>query len=305
MSNIAFVFVKPHACNSKVQEFVKKTLEEKKITIKSEGAISAKEIDEKQFIDNHYYAIASKATILKPSALAVPADKFKEFFGLGWQEALDAGKVYNAKDACSELKCSADELDKLWGACKKADKLVKFGGGFYCGEVKPGMYVFNGFFMTMRSKYVEDGASIYYYVVEWPEKDCSWEDFRGKVLGPTDPATAPEDSVRGAIYKDWKALGLASQPNVGDNGVHASASPFEGLAERANWLGQNIEEDPFGKALIDAGVSKETIQKWSLDPQVPTGAGKKGSLFDSFEDLNMSDCIKKAMALLSAAKEQA
>jgi hypothetical protein len=31
-------------------------------------------------------------------------------------------------------------------------------------------------------------------------------------------------------------LGLQYCPNVGDNGVHASASPFEALAERMNWL---------------------------------------------------------------------
>ena len=38
---------------------------------------------------------------------------------------------------------------------KKAKKLVKFGGGFYCGLIeskgKPSLYVFNGFFMSMRS----------------------------------------------------------------------------------------------------------------------------------------------------------
>lgn len=32
-----------------------------------------------------------------------------------------------------------------------------------------------------------------------------------------------------------------------DNGVHASASPFEGLAERMNWLEQPMESDAFGK----------------------------------------------------------
>ena len=36
--------------------------------------------------------------------------------------------------------------------------------------------------------------------------------------------------------KDWEALGLGFVPNVGENSVHASASPFEGLAERMNWL---------------------------------------------------------------------
>jgi hypothetical protein len=37
------------------------------------------------------------------------------------------------------------------------------------------------------------------------------------------------------ILRDWENLGLAYVPNVGDNGVHASASPFEGLAEKMNW----------------------------------------------------------------------
>jgi len=61
-------------------------------------------------------------------------------------------------------------------------------------------------------------------------------DFRGKLLGPTDPAEAPASSLRGKIAAQWEALGLAAAPDVGDNGVHASASPFEALAERLNWF---------------------------------------------------------------------
>jgi hypothetical protein len=56
------------------------------------------------------------------------------------------------------------------------------------------------------------------------------------VLGPTDPKQAPEGSLRNMILNDWQALGLEYEPNTGDNCVHASASPFEGLAERLNWL---------------------------------------------------------------------
>jgi hypothetical protein len=65
--------------------------------------------------------------------------------------------------------------------------------------------------------------------------------------------------------------GLASLPNTGDNGVHASASPFEGLAEKSNWLGStNLEEDAFGERLlvVRAGLSKETISAWFKDPQI-------------------------------------
>ena len=81
--------------------------------------------------------------------------------------------------------------------------MVKFGGGFYCGLVsmkdQTPLYVFNAFFMTMRSKFVGDGVSIHCYEVEWNPKDLSWESFRGKLLGPTDPAECPEGSIRKCI----------------------------------------------------------------------------------------------------------
>ena len=69
---------------------------------------------------------------------------------------------------------------------------MKFGGGFYCGLVevadKDDWYIFNGFFMSMQSKFSKPGTSIHYYVVEWELASLSWADFRGKVLGPNDPS---------------------------------------------------------------------------------------------------------------------
>ena len=58
------------------------------------------------------------------------------------------------------------------------------------------------------------------------------------MLGATDPNVAVAGSARRTIFEEWEKLGLPGQPNTGNNGVHASASPFEGLAERVNWLGQ-------------------------------------------------------------------
>ena len=40
--------------------------------------------------------------------------------------------------------------------------------------------------------------------------------------------------------------GLKAQPDTGDNGVHASASPLEALAERSNWLRASVSKDAFG-----------------------------------------------------------
>jgi nucleoside diphosphate kinase len=195
------------------------------------------------------------------------------------------------------LTCFLDQLDEAWGKAKKADKLVKFGGGFYCGlvdtiEGKEPIYSFNGFFMSMRAKFVAPGTSIHYYVVEWSSETLAWSDFRGKVLGPTDPADAPVDSIRGQILAQWEALGLTSIPDTGDNGVHASASPFEALAERLNWLKGDLENDTFGSKLLAGGLSVETIKEWSIDPQV-----KGKSLFDTMEDMNCADCLAKCVEL--------
>jgi hypothetical protein len=88
------------------------------------------------------------------------------------------------------------------------------------------------------------------------------------VVGATDPAAAEVSSLRGQLYNQWRELGLASVPTMGDNGVHASASPFEGLAERMNWLRVEPSDDPFGHALLDAGVPAGTIRQWTVDPQV-------------------------------------
>jgi len=302
VKNTAFVFVKPHANNDKVATMVRKDFEERKFAILTEGTIDAATIDEKKLVDQHYYAIASKATLLKPSELNIPADKFKAKFGKEWKDVLDAGNAYNALDACSFLGIDANRLDSEWAKAKKADKLVKLGGGFYCGLIelagKPSIFVFNGFFMSMRSKFVTPGVSIHYYVVEWDSADCSWEKFRAEVLGPTDPADAPASSLRGRIYREYKQLGLASQPNVGDNGIHASASPFEALAERMNWLGASLRDDSFGRLLLDAGISEKTINEWSVDPQVTYGPIPiKKSLFDSLEDLDTDECLARCTML--------
>ncbi|CAE7455560.1 unnamed protein product, partial [Symbiodinium pilosum] len=178
------------------------------IRIVREGKLKGEKIDQQKLIDQHYYAIASKATIQKPEELNVPADKFQAQFGVSWDEALKSGKVFNAMDACKHLGIDADQLNAAWSQAKAAKKLVKFGGGFYCGlveiEGKEPVYIFNGFFMAMRSKFTVPSAEIYYFSVEWDANALSWADFRGKVLGPTDPAEAPVDSLRGQILAKWE-----------------------------------------------------------------------------------------------------
>ena len=100
----------------------------------------------------------------------------------------------NALDCSKHYKKSADELNALWAKCKKDGKMIKFGGGFYCGKVD-GVYVMNGFYMSMRGSYTRaDSNGIHYFTVQWPTDSLSWEAFRGEVLGATNPVEAAPGS---------------------------------------------------------------------------------------------------------------
>ena len=215
-------------------------------------------------------AIANKAVQVTPDTLNVPAkgkEKFEKMFGEKWDDVIAAGKVFNAKDACVKLGIDGMGLDKEWGKLKRDVNLIKFGGGFYAGKVGD-IWVMNGFYMSMRSDYCTPPASISWMTVQWPAGSLSWEDFRGEVLGATNPAEAPVGSVRRTILDDYKKLGLSSKPDTGNNGVHASASPFEALAERINWTGAKIEDDIYGSAMLAAGIPASTITAWTKDPLV-------------------------------------
>jgi hypothetical protein len=243
--------------------------------------------------------LASKATILLPKDIPVPKDKFYESFGEEWDLVLKEDRACNAMQALKKFDCTVDELNDTW----QNSNAIKFGGGFYCAKLQmkgKSFYVFNAFFMTMRSKFVTPPTlTIYCFEIEFHSQQLSWSKFRNEILGPTDPKDGPPSSLRRLIFDQYQALGLSSLPNKGDNGVHASASPFEGLCEKMNWLQRNIEQDPFGQALLKANISIEMIKQWSVDPQVklPPDGTKKGSIFDALEDLDAAECLTKLIEI--------
>ena len=108
------------------------------ITVSSEGTLDAATIEKNKLIDNHYYAIANKASLSKPAELNPPVARQQEFeakFGISWKKALADGIVFNAVDGCKRLGIDGATMDKRWAEAKKAGDLVKFGGGFYAGKL--------------------------------------------------------------------------------------------------------------------------------------------------------------------------
>lgn len=159
------------------------------------------------------------------------------------------------------------------------------------------IYVINGDYPALSAKYTAPGNSIYYFSVQWDSSALSFSDFRSGVLGSDDPAEAAVGSIRWQIMQDWEGLGLEKKPTAADNAVHGSASPFEGVAERLNWLGTSYNEDDTAKALLRAGISKDRLGEWLKNPQVDLGDGSLSSLFAAFEGLSITPMLKKAQKL--------
>ena len=82
MKNSALLFLKPHADTPACLEMVQEHLKVCDVSVVAQGKLTGDEINSKKLIDTHYYAIASKATILKPAELNVPTDKFEAQFKL-------------------------------------------------------------------------------------------------------------------------------------------------------------------------------------------------------------------------------
>jgi len=229
------------------------------------------------------------------------------FFGESWDKVVAEKRASNAMDACNNyFDSDSNAIAEAWREAEKLNKVVKFGGGFYCGLLSvpssttpKAIYVFNAFYMSLRSKFVNNNNGIQLYEVEWDPKKISWKEFRFNVLGVTDPSVAKKGSLRRIIYQRYQKLGLSSIPNKGDNGVHGSASPFEGLAEKVNWLNQPLPKDEFGKALLSKGLSKKVLKHWFTDPQVKLSSEKEGSLFDVLEDLDVDECFEKLVDIKS------
>lgn len=134
----AFVFIKPHAVTDATKKLAASKFAAAGLKVYNQGTLDGTTIEKNQLIDNHYYAIANKASLSKPSDLNPPAAKQAEFekkFGISWKQALADGIVYNAVDGCAKLGIDGAQMDKTWANAKKAVNLVKFGGGFYAGKV--------------------------------------------------------------------------------------------------------------------------------------------------------------------------
>eukprot|EP00771_Trimastix_marina_P001503 gnl/Trimastix_PCT/2584.p1 GENE.gnl/Trimastix_PCT/2584~~gnl/Trimastix_PCT/2584.p1 ORF type:complete len:321 (+),score=69.29 gnl/Trimastix_PCT/2584:114-1076(+) len=283
--NTAVIFLKPHvASNSKVLELTKQRLAEKHVHIRCEGQVSSEQIGEKKMVDMHYSAIAEKGAIRSPHEIDItPAQKetFREHFGQEWDTTEN---LVNAVQFQSMAHCSGIELN----AAYQTAGFKKLGGGFYVAKMTwPGLdkeyFVVNGFYPSMREKYLKPGEGIYWFLVEFEPQHVTWAHFRQSIIGATNPEAAAPESLRGEMLATHESLGF-DRPSIQDNCVHASAGPLEGARERNIWCQLPLATDPFLTMLRERSVSPENIERLLDNPTIQLPDGTRGSVFDLTED---------------------
>eukprot|EP00429_Kryptoperidinium_foliaceum_P067148 CAMPEP_0176053898 /NCGR_PEP_ID=MMETSP0120_2-20121206/26813_1 /TAXON_ID=160619 /ORGANISM="Kryptoperidinium foliaceum, Strain CCMP 1326" /LENGTH=1339 /DNA_ID=CAMNT_0017387359 /DNA_START=54 /DNA_END=4073 /DNA_ORIENTATION=- len=270
ITNRAVVLLKPHACNAAAERFVQSRLAGQNIAVTSKGRLSAEDLSQRDIFNKQYAHILRHA---EKSASSLPLSEaakqhFEKAFGRPWGAAVEAQEVLSATEACEKLGLSHLELFEAWGRSSLTEKLAP---DAQVGQVESGSgkcLVINGFALHWRDTFLSSGVGSTYFVVEFNPAIWSWRRFRSHVVGATDPATASPESIRGALYREWEAVGLKAQPDMLNNCIHASEGPLEGLRERMLWAGVKLSEDPFARLLLSCGVPQATLETWLGNPVV-------------------------------------
>jgi len=131
----------------------------------------------------------------------------------------------------------------------------------------------------------------------------SWEDLRGKLCGTTDPTTAAPGSIRNELLVQKEKTGMVAV-DKGNNGVHMSAGPLEGLVELKRFFSDadngvtlNYTDLSFGANLVAAGLNEEQVNHLATNPDVPH-EGKNISVFDLTEEKDAAESVATLKAAL-------
>lgn len=288
--NQALAFVKPHVVRCQAAlTYIEDVFEDYNATIVHREVVKAERICAEGLVDQHYAPHAQAALCRDPSTLFVDAEGqelFRIRFERDWSEVVAAGRVLSAVAAQERLgKISGDELNELWSEYGA----FKIGSGVYVSYFeKQKFFVLNGFYPSVREVFTAPDAAMLMMVVDFMPESLPWAVFRRDVIGSTNPAAADEHSIRGYMHDRDEDLGI--QVSYRENVIHASASPFEALIEKAIWLNAwDWRQDPLWAILSPEGITLEQIQAWRAQDPVLTHGGVTESLITLLEDRETAD----------------
>ena len=238
-----------------------------------------------------HYGVINEISRLGRPALTDPAEQaLREHFG----DTLNDAEVLGGHQfLAAHPEFSAYALGVLFANAE----VTRLGPGTYAAPVKldgDPVIILNGFHPRQLGFFTdEDTVCAFLHC----SSRTDWSRLRADLIGATDPARAEAASIRGRLFADPAAFGLATV-SYNFNGVHMSAGPLEGLGELQRFFGtdRRLTDWTFGQKLVAAGLSAEDVRGLTENPVLQAG-DERGTAFDLTEGLDADPAAK----LLAAA----
>jgi len=178
----------------------------------------------------------------------------------------------------------------------------KLAGGTYCLRLKVEGQIFlilNAFHPFQLEHFTAQGKVI---VILETRSKTSWAILRQQLVGATIPANAAEGSIRRTLLNRHEELHM---PDVspGNNGVHLSAGPLEGMVELQRFCSEpekgsqlDLRETCFGRLLLSKGLPQNLLTELAKNPTLEID-GRSISAFDLTEEMDSDPAAEKLIAL--------
>lgn len=292
--NEFLVFLKPEifmgdpAYQAKRIELISAKLEEYEVMVDGMVIVGGKFIEDKGIMSAHYGFINQISNGASHMVTATERAKMTELLG----EDCSQFPIYGGHEALKQFAdLNPQTLDTLWFTKKS----LKIKGGFYFQKythADQDFLLVDGFHPAQLSYFTEPSHRVLLMVCH---SKTSWKSLRWDLIGSTFPEKADPNSIRGLLYAQAKELGF-EKVDIGCNGIHLSAGPFEALFELPNFVGKALEKDVVSdlslvKYMQNEGISMEQIKKCMTNPTV-TVDGKSKDLYGATEDVDPVDAVK-------------
>lgn len=275
-----------------VLELVFEKIEKFGLIVNDINVIGADYLDKYNIIAQHYGVINKLAAAAKTILSATAREQFFKTY----QKTVDEADVLGGIEVLAKYPSfTPQSLEMLW---EMSEPQVKLAGGTYCRilliEGKE-LYVINGFHPNQLIHFTAKGRSI---VTMTLAGDLRWASARNNFIGATNPEKAQEGSLRRLLLESKGRFGL-SEVSQGQNGVHLSAGPVEGLVELMRYNSdfsdsskiKHYTDFGFGKDIAE-NFTKEEIDSILLNKDITIGT-KVVSIFDLTEEADSNEALAK------------
>ncbi|KAH8611799.1 hypothetical protein ERJ75_000990100 [Trypanosoma vivax] len=304
--NISFVLIKPSACREKFLEVVRNHLDGHGIRVDDMQLLTGTQVNRGAYVERHYSALASLAECPSEDLAGFmsegSASQFFSTFGELWDAVMEGRRVLTACDAMKALGVSRELLSVRWWASKLKAKLEP---GMHIAYFEDeNVYVINGFYPLLSETLTAPDNQLCFLIVSWPETRYSWQHFILEVIGAADPSEAAPTSLRGIMYANWEEYELNEQPSLMENGIECASGPLEALASRIIWMHRRVNEDDFGRLLLQEGIGGDFIEKLVKNP-ILSHEGVGRSVFEITKGMQSSEVLRYAAVLYNAKPKDA